>query len=117
VAHISITTANASAPNLRLIVEHNVQQGTVDFDAAVVIDQAQFSKFVHEKTHARPGRSDHLRKRLLADFCYDRLRPTFLAEIRQQQKSPRQTFLARIEELIDQVLLDTTVAGQEMRNE
>jgi hypothetical protein len=82
----------------------------VDFDAAVVIDQSQFSKFIHEETHAGSGRSDHLRKRLLADFCYDRLRPTFLAKIRQQQKSPRQAFLSRIEQLIDQVLLDTTVA-------
>jgi len=88
----------------------------VDLDAAVVIDQAQFSKFVHEETHPRPGRSDHLRKRLLTDFCDDRLRPAFLAEIRQQQKRPRQAFLARIEKLIDQVLLDPTVAGQQVRD-
>jgi hypothetical protein len=36
----------------------------VDFDAAaVVVDEAEFSKFVHEKTHPGPGRSDHIRKR------------------------------------------------------
>ena len=81
---ISITTANASAPNLRLIVENHVQQGTVDFDAAVVVNKTQFTKFVHEKTHARSRRTDHLRQCLLADFRYDWLRPTFLAKIRQK---------------------------------
>jgi hypothetical protein len=57
--------------NLRLIVQNHVQQGTVDFNlAAVVIDKAQFPKFVHEKTDARSRRADHLREGLLADFCY-----------------------------------------------
>ena len=81
----------------------------MDFDTAVVINQTEFAKFVHEETHAGPGRSDHLCKRFLADFCYERLRPAFLAKIRQQQKCPRQAFLARIEQLIDQILFDTTV--------
>jgi hypothetical protein len=81
---ISITTANASAPNLRLIVENHVQQGTVDFDAAVVVNKTQFTKFVHEKTHARSRRADHFRQCLLADFRYDWLRPTFLAKIRHK---------------------------------
>jgi hypothetical protein len=44
-----------------LIVENHVQQGTVDFDAAVVINKTQFPEFVHEKTHARSRRADHLR--------------------------------------------------------
>jgi hypothetical protein len=52
----------------------------------------------------------------LADFCYYWLRPTFLAKIRQKQKDPCQPFLARIEQLIDQVLLDTTIASQEVRD-
>src|SRR6202023_3532736 len=102
--------------NLRLIVENHVQQGTVDLDAAVVVNKTQFQKFVHEKTHARSRRADHLRQCLLADFRDDWLRPTFLAKICQKQKDPRQPFLARIEQLIDQVLLDTTVARQEIRD-
>jgi hypothetical protein len=53
-----------------------------------------------------------LRASNVADFSYDRLRPAFLTEIFQEQKSPREPFLARIEQLIDQILLDTTVAGQ-----
>jgi hypothetical protein len=54
--------------NLRLIVQNDVQQGTVNLDMAVVINKAQFPKFVHEKTHARSRRADHLRQCLLADF-------------------------------------------------
>jgi hypothetical protein len=39
----------------------------VDFDAAVVVNKPQFSKFVHEETHAGPGRADHIRE-LVDDF-------------------------------------------------
>ena len=48
--------------NLWLIVENYVQQGTVDFNAAVVFNKTQFPEFVHEKTHARSRRADHLRQ-------------------------------------------------------
>jgi hypothetical protein len=52
--------SNASSIlDLRLVVQNDVQQRTVDFDAAIVVDEAQLSKFVHEETHARAGRSDH----------------------------------------------------------
>jgi hypothetical protein len=76
----------------------------MDFDAAVVVNKPQFSKFVHEETHPGPGRADHIRKRLLADFREDRLRfLVVLAKVRQQQEQPGQTFLTRIEQLIDKV--------------
>ena len=97
-------------------MENHVQQGTVDFDVTVVINKTQFPKSVHEMAHAGPCRANHLRECLLADFRYNWLRPTFFAKIRQKEKDPRQPFLARIEQLIDQVLLDTTVAGQEVRD-
>ena len=75
--------------NLWLIVENYVQQGTVDFNVAVVINETQFPKLVHEKTHARACRADHFRQCLLAYFRNDRLGPTFFAKIRQEQKDPR----------------------------
>jgi hypothetical protein len=71
------------------------------FDAANVVNEAQFSKFVHKETHTRPGRADHFRKCLLADFRDYRRRSAFLAEVRQQQKQTGKTFLARIKQLID----------------
>jgi hypothetical protein len=89
-AHFNpLTIANASGSNLRFIVENHVQQGTVDFNVAVVINETQFPKLVHEKTHARACRANHLRQCLLADFRNDRLGPTFFAKIRQEQKDPR----------------------------
>src|SRR5258708_1293141 len=71
----------SSLVDLRLLVQNHVQQGTVDFNLAVVINKTQFPKSVHEKAHARSRRADHLRQCLLADFRYDWLRPTFLAKI------------------------------------
>ena len=49
-------------------------------------------------------------------FGTDRLRAAFLAEIREQQKQPRKSLLARIEQLVDQILLDPAVPGQEIRH-
>ena len=69
--------------DLWLIVQHDVQQGTVDFHVAVVVNEAQLSKFVHEMAHAGPRGADHVRERLLADLCNDPLRRAVLAEIRQ----------------------------------
>src|ERR1700730_14917505 len=99
-----------------LLVQNDVQQGTVDFNFAVVINKTQFPKSVHEKAHARSRRADHFGQRFLTDFRYDWLRPTFLAKIGQKQKDPCQPIRCSIEQLIDQVLLDTTVASQEMRD-
>src|ERR1700730_3023025 len=44
---------------MRLIAQNNAQQRTVNFHAAVVINEAQFSKFVHEMAHTggRRGRA------------------------------------------------------------
>src|SRR3984893_10059504 len=103
-----------------LVVQNDIQQWTVDFDAAVaavVVNEAQFAKFVHEKTHAGSGRSDHIRKRLLADFRKDRLRFVVLANVRQQQEQPGKPFLTRIEQLIDEVCLDADGPRQKMGSE
>src|SRR5208283_4380265 len=78
--------------DMRLLMQDEIQQRTVDLDAAVVVNEAKFSKLVHEKAHARPGRSDHLRKRLLADFRDHRLRFVFLAKVRQQQEQTARRF-------------------------
>ena len=76
-----------------LFRENHAQQRAMDFKMAVVINETQMPKLVHEMTHARAGRTDHLSKRLLADFCVDRLRPTFLAKIGHQQQRSGEPFL------------------------
>jgi hypothetical protein len=45
---IPSTTANASLFDLRLIAKNHVQQGTLGFNVAIVINKPQFSKFAHE---------------------------------------------------------------------
>jgi hypothetical protein len=67
-------------------MQHGVEQRTVDFDVAVVVDQAELAELVHELTDARPCGANHLRQCLLADIRGDWLRRAFLAEMRQQQK-------------------------------
>jgi hypothetical protein len=98
--------------DLGLFVQDHVQQGAMDFQLSVVFNKAQFAKFVHEKADARSGRADHLRQRFLAEFSHDRLRPAVLAEIRQEKEKPGEALFARIEQLIDQVLFNSTVPGQ-----
>jgi hypothetical protein len=71
-------------------VQNHVQQGTANLDLAVVINQAQSPKLVHEKADARSRRADDIRERLLADFRQNRFWLAFLAKIRKQQKGPRQ---------------------------
>jgi hypothetical protein len=43
-----------------LLVQDYRQQRLVDFDFAVIFDEAQFSEFVHEEIHTRTRGSDHL---------------------------------------------------------
>jgi hypothetical protein len=54
----------------------------------VVINEAQASKLVHEKTDTRPCRADHIGKRLLPDLGYDRFGLSLLAKIGHEEKQP-----------------------------
>src|SRR5277367_4010901 len=102
---------------MRLLAQHEVQQRTVNRNSSVVLDEPQLAEFVHEKTDAGSGRADHFRKRLLTDLRNQRLGPSFLAEIREQQQQAREPFLARVEQLIDQVRLDANGPAQKIGNE
>ena len=73
---------------------------------AVVVDKAQLPELVHEMTDPRVRRADDLCQRLLADLGRDRLRAAFLAEIGEHEEGPGQALFARVEQLVDQVLLD-----------
>jgi hypothetical protein len=56
----------------------------------IVIDEPELAEFVHEHAHARPRGADDLRERLLTDLPDHRLGSPLLAEIRHQEKHPRQ---------------------------
>ena len=66
----------------------------MDFDLSVVADEAHFTEFVHEETHAGSGRAYHLSQRFLTDIGIDGCWGAFLAEIREQEKKPRETLFA-----------------------
>src|ERR1700730_2763905 len=89
----------------------------MDFQVAVVIDQAHFSEPIHEKAHARSRRADHFREDFLADLRNNRLGLTFLAILREDEKKPSQALLAGIKQLIDQVRLNSDIARQKVRHE
>jgi hypothetical protein len=52
----------------RRIVQDDIQKGAVHFNAAVLVDETEFAKFIHEETHPRPRGADKTRQRLLADI-------------------------------------------------
>src|SRR5208282_5681184 len=89
----------------------------VDLAVVVVLNETEFPEFGHEKVYAGPGCANHLRQHLLGYFGKYPFRLPPRAITRKQQKSPRQTFFARVEELVDQVLLDSEVPGQYIGNE
>src|SRR5580704_1314107 len=70
---------------LRLISQDRVEQRTVNFDVAVVADEAFSPEFVHEKTYPRSGSADHFRERFLTEGHRDRS-CAFLPEIRKKQE-------------------------------
>jgi hypothetical protein len=102
---------------LRLVVQHRIQQRIVDLDFSVVADESELAELVHEEADAGPGGPDHLRQSFLADIRTDRLRTSFLAEICQQKQQSGQPLLAGIEQLIDQILFNPAVPGQQIRHE
>src|SRR5712691_4236805 len=98
-------------------MQNDIQQRAVDFQVAVVFNQAHFSELIHEKAHASTRCANHLRERFLADLWNNPLGLTFLAKLRENEKYPSQALLAGIEELIDQVCLYSDVTRQKMRHE
>src|ERR1700687_3302902 len=100
-----------------LLVQDNPQEGIVDVDLAVVLDEAPFPEFVHEKIDPGPRCANHLRQRPLRYFGKHVLRMALRAIAREQQQSARQPFLAGVEELVYQVLLDSSVSCQHISDE
>src|SRR5471032_294136 len=86
-------------------MQYGVQQRLVNFYFAVVIDEAQFAEFVHEEADAGPRRPNHFRKGLLTENERSDGRVAFLPIVRKKQQQASKPLLARIEQLIDYVLM------------
>src|SRR5579863_4700140 len=57
----------------RLFGQYDAQQGTMDFEMTIVVNEPCCPKLVHEVAHPRPGCADHLGERLLSDLRHKRL--------------------------------------------
>jgi hypothetical protein len=84
-----------------LIVQNYIEQRAVDLQPAIVVNEAQFSKPVHEEADSRAGRADHFRQHRLTDLGNYSLGFPFLAKMSEQQKDPGQPLFAGIEKLIN----------------
>src|SRR5213076_904583 len=62
-------------------------------------------------------RTHHLCQRLLTDFWDYSLRHALLAKMSEHKKHTGQSLFAGIEQLVDQVLFITDIAGQQIRHE
>src|SRR5260370_27091859 len=68
-----------SRGELLLLTQQHIQQGPMDLDFAVVFDETQLPKLVHEEIDVGSAGADHLRERLLIDLGHDPPRAVFLA--------------------------------------
>ncbi len=60
----------------------------MDLKPAVVVNESQFPKPVHEEADTRAGRADHLGQRFLTDLGHNSFGNALLAEMsKQEQKS------------------------------
>jgi len=100
-----------------LIVQDNTKEGIVDVDFSVVLDETQFSKFVHEEIDAGPRSANHFREHLLRHFGEDLLRLGARAVASEQEQSTGQPFFAGVEELVNQILLNPNVSGEHIGDE
>ena len=89
----------------------------MNVQATVVFNEAQLPKLVHEETHPGPRRPDHFGQGSLTDPGHHGLMLPVFAEAGQQQQNPRQPLLTGIEKLIEQVLFDPHIPGQQVRHE
>jgi len=98
-------------------VEHDVEQRAVNFQPAVVVDEAHLSEAIHKEINPGSGGADHFRQGFLAYFGDHVFRTPFLAKTSQQQESPGQPLFGGVEELIDQVGLRLIIAADEIGDE
>jgi hypothetical protein len=57
--------ADPATRTRKSVAQHDAQEGAVDLEPAVVLDEAELPELVHEEVHPGPRRPDHLGQRLL----------------------------------------------------
>jgi hypothetical protein len=84
-------TFERARTKVNLVVQDNTQEGIVDLNLAIVLDEAQFLEFVHEKIDPGPRCANHLRQHLLRYFGKRFVRMARRAIAPEQQQRTCQT--------------------------
>src|ERR1035441_7529870 len=95
----------------KAIKEHCFEKRFVNLDAAVVVNESESAKAVHEEANARTGSADHLRQGLLGDGRNELCRFSRLAVIGHQKEEPCEALFAGVEELINKICLGSHAAS------
>jgi len=102
---------------LGLIVQHHIHEGAVDFQTAVVFDEAKLPKLIHETTDVRTRRADHFRQHFVAYLGHDTFGLAVFAIAGEQQKDASQTLLTGVKNLVHQVRFIPDVAREHVSDE
>ena len=70
-----------------------------------------------KKLTSRSSCANHLSESFVTDVRHHRLRRIFLSEIGEKKKEPGELFFARVEKLINEVRLHSTIARQQIGQE
>jgi hypothetical protein len=89
----------------------------VNLQTAVVLDESELPKFVHEEVHARAGGAHDLGQDFLRHSRKRAVRRFGFPVSHQPQQRTSQPFLARVEQLVDQIFVDSDVPRQHVRQE
>jgi len=95
------------------IMENYFQQRLVHFNVAVVFDKPKPVESIHEEADARTRCPNHFRKRFLGDRRNLRFRLARLTILGHQEQNSGQTFLTRVEKLIDEISLASHASRQQ----
>ena len=98
------------------VAQDHAEKRIIDLQCAFVFDEPKLLELVHEKVHPRPCCTYHLGQHGLRNLG-KRERLVRSAIAGEQQQSTRQSFLAGVKELIDQILLGAEVSSNHVGDE
>jgi hypothetical protein len=101
----------------RSVAQHDGQERGVNLQAAVVVNEPELPKRIHEEVDTRARRPDHLGQDFLRHSRKRAVRRFGFPVSHQPQQRTSQPFLARVEQLVDQIFVDSDVPRQHVRQE
>ena len=82
----SLFVSLIAASDGRIVMEDDVQQGTMDDEVTVIINETQLAELVHEHTNARSGGADHIGEGFLAHFGNDGFSLSLFSKIGHEEE-------------------------------